>query len=199
MRAIFLFLLLLLPLFIFGQQVNYTFGKKTPSGANWNGAGIVYLDKTAGTTNNIIVDLNDFYPLDIYPAVGDTSGNAIDGKYFYAGTFYAFFENQGTASPTTDSMLYTVKAYPGVYVGVNKPIASIKWGTAVTLETLRKVDEYMSVNNIYLSTTENALPPEVIKLEIAPINDNDIDDSTAVYWRVAYPAIYQYEKEKKSD
>jgi hypothetical protein len=198
MKAL-IFMLLFCSL-IFGQQINYTFGKKTPGGSNWSGAGIVYIDTTTGTTNNIIVDLNDFYPFDQYPAIGDTSGNAVDGKFFYFGTLYCLFDNQGTASPTTDSLIYTVKVYPGVYTAANKPISGIKWGAAVTLETIRRVNDYLSVNNVYThATAEGALPPEVVKLEIAPVGDVNCDDSTGVYWRFAYPAIYQQQKEKKSD
>jgi hypothetical protein len=191
---------LLLFAFAQAQQINYTFGKQTPSGANWSGAGITYLDTTTGTTNNIIVDLNDFYPFDSQPGIADSTGGGMQDEFFNIGTFYANFDNQGTASPTTDSLLYTVKAYPGVYGSSSKAISGVKWGTAVTLATIAARGDYLCAENVYTyATLYGGLPPEVIKLEIAPSGDVDTDDSTAVTWRFAYPAIHNAHKERKSD
>ena len=47
------------------------------------------------------------------------------------------------------------------------------------------------VDNIYITTTK-CFPPEVLKIEIAPIaDDTDKDDSTSVYWRFVHPEIYE--------
>jgi hypothetical protein len=182
MQKIILLLLLFLTVLAGAQQINYTYGLQTPSAAAWNGNGIVYIDTTTGTTNDIIVDLNDFYWLDPFPTVisFDSAGSATlysNSTRYYLGTFYCMFDNQGSVSPTTDSVLFTIKSYPGVYHSASQPISGIKWGTAVTLQTIKEVNDYMSVNNV----------------------DSDADDSTGVYWRFAYPAIYQTAKERKSD
>jgi hypothetical protein len=182
--------------FCFAQQVNYTWGVKTPSGDAW-GAGLTYIDTTVGTTNNIIVDLKDYFlGFDISPAVTTDSANTsylLTSERFYLGTFYCAFDNQGVA-PTADSLNYTIKVYPGVYNSDALAIASIHWGAAVTLETINVINDYLSVNNIYVHATKyKHFPPEVFKLEIAPIGYTGCDDSTAVDWRVAYPQVYQQE------
>ncbi len=198
-------LILLLSLLAITQQVNYTWGKKT-SGLDWSGAGIALMDTTSGTTNDIVIDLNDFYFTDPNPlAVADSGAGSAplvsnNSDRLYLGTFYTNFDNVGAASPTTDSVLFTIKAYPGVYSTASKAVSGIKYGVAVTLETIRKAGDYYSANNVYIhATLSKSFPPETIKLEIAPIGVKEADDSTNVHWRFAYPAIHQQQKEHKVD
>ena len=206
--------ILLLAFGLQAQQLNHTQGVQTPSGAAWDGSGLgAYIDTTAGTTNNIIVDLNDFFLQDIFPTVTNTTGDiSVSGDSVYAaalysnstrlflGTFYTFFDNVGTKSPTTDTLLYTIKVYPGVYSTASKSISGVKWGTAVTLQTMTAIrGDYLAVNNVYIhASAVKPLPPEVIKLEIAPASKNTAkDDSTLVHWDYVYPAIHQVYKERK--
>lgn len=203
--------ILFLSIGLYAQQINYTWGVKTPSGDDWAGNAITYIDTTTGTTNDFVFDLNDFYWLDAFPVETNATGDFGSGgdstlaaalysnsTRFFVGTFYGQFDNQGTGSPTTDSVLFTIKAYPGVYSGASKAISGIKYGTAVTLQTIRVVNDYFSANNVYIhSSLGKSMPPEVIKIEVAPIGTSDADDSTAFSWKFAYPAIYQQQKEHK--
>jgi len=167
----------------FGQQINSTWGVKATSGDAWDGDGLAYIDTTTGTTNDIIVDIDDFY-------------KAYDDSLL--GTFYTFFNNEGTASPTTDSLKYTIKAYPGVYADDSKSVANIEWGTAVTLETIAEAGDYLAANNVYIhASLSNSFPPEVVKFEIAPVGSANCDDSTHVSWAYRYPAIYKVHEERK--
>ena len=182
------------------QQVNYTYGLKTVSGDAWDGDGISFIDTTTGTTNLIIVDLNDFYFVDPDPyIVGDTSGTEKgNSSRLNIGTFYTYWDNQGTASPTTDSLLYTMKVYPGVYTTDSRAVAGLKWGTAVLVDSVVGINDTFTQSNVYLhSTLGKSFPAEVIKIELAPVGRKGCDDSTKVNWRFAYPAIHQVYKEKK--
>jgi len=194
-----LIFLLTLASFVFAQQMNHTSGFKTSSGDSWGNEGITFIDTTTGTTNDIIIKLNDWYPgFDINP-YNDTSGVVLlNSNLFYIGTFYVSFDNQGITAPTTDSLLYTIKAYAGMYNSSDKTIANIKWhGTAVTLETVATVNDYMAINDVYVHATKyKHYPPEVIKLEIAPSGSSGCDDSTAVDWNFTYPQIYQTDRER---
>jgi hypothetical protein len=217
-------LLMLFAIPLFAQQLNYTWGC-IQGGTAYDGAGLAFIDTTNGTTNDIYIDLNDWYPgFDINPLVSNdvltitgssendsagvdsiygstTSTTIISSNLFYIGTFYVAFDNQGVGAPTTDSLKYTIKAYPGVHTAASRMFAGVDWGTAVTLETIATVNDYFSVNNVYVHATKyKHYPPECIKLEIAPTGGAktaNCDDSTFVNWRFAYPAIYQVHKERK--
>ena len=158
MRMLNWIFLLLLTFGLSAQQINYTYGKQTPSGVNWPGNGIVYIDTTSGTTNNIIVDLNDYYFLDWYPletnATGDfgvggdsTLAAALYGNStrFYCGTFYCYFPiPRGTKSGykfknAQDASLYILK---------NAFVSTVAWDDAgsylrfsVTYEAPSPLDE----------------------------------------------------------
>lgn len=196
--------LMILSMGLFAQQIKSTHGMNG-SGDDYDGTGLTYIDTTAGTTNNIIIDLNDWYPFDINPLFSDDSVVIGNSTRLFIGTFYVTFDNQGTASPTTDSVTYTIKAYPAVAVDKAGSVASLDYGTAVTLETIEAINDYFAINNVYIHATKGkVIPPEFIKLEIAPIDrvTNGIDDSTYVNWMFRYPAIYnpyRYEKEDAGD
>lgn len=192
-RFFFGFILLFLAFSAFGQKMVYDWGYTT-GGAKYTTG--VTLDTTTGTASNIVFYLGekDIFPFDINPlAVADSGAGtsaplvSTNSDRFYLGTFYCNFDNQGTASPTTDSILFTIKAYPGVLTQKTN-LTSAKWGTAVTLETIRVKNDYFSINNVYVHASKYKIfPPEVVKLEIAPIGDKDCDDSTFVSWRLVYP------------
>lgn len=192
---------LLLASFVFAQQMNYTSGLKKTSGDLWTNEGITYIDTTTGTTNDILIDLQDYlFAGDINPLVNDDSAVvAINSNRFYVGTFYVLFDNQGTASPTTDSLKYTIKAYPGIYTTESKTVAGAKYGTAVTLETVKVHNDYFSINNVYLHATKyKHFPSELIKLELAPVGSKNCDDSTQVNWRFVYPQVIKTSSERIS-
>ena len=206
----FIFAFLFLAGMAHAQQLDFTCGLQQ-SGSAYSGAGLVYIDTTGGTTNDIYVDLVDYYPFgDLYPAIvtdtitvaagGDSTmaGSLYDNSTRqYIGTFYVYFDNQG-ASAATDSLAgYTIKVTPGCYMTASRSIASAKFGTAVTLETVRQVGDYLAINNVYIHASKGKLfPPEIIKLQInAPAtSDADLDDSTAVNWRFVYPEVYHPEQ-----
>lgn len=197
MKKIFLFLLIL-TVAGFSQQINHTVGTNLAGTAVRS---IVYLDTTAATTNEIYVDLDDWYPIDLNPAVYDSATALINSNLLWLGTFYVSFDNQGTGSPTTDSLAgITIKATPGIYTTASKSLASADWGSAITLETVRQAGDYFAINNVYVHATKYKLiPPELLRLQInAPAaSDTDCDDSTAVYWKFSYPAIYHEHEVQK--
>ena len=192
MRELFI-VLFLLPILAFGQQLNFTSGTNL-NGTDLNETGFTYLDTTAGTTNNAYFDLGDYYlGSDFFPvSMGDsTEAGDIYGSsnYFYLGTLYTYWDFVGAKAPTTDSLKWTVKAYPGVYTTASRALASVKWGGAVTLRTIAEAGDEPFANNVYVSTVAKALPPEVIKIEFAPVDKKTNDDSLNVYWRLVYPQV----------
>ena len=200
MRELFI-VLFLLPILAFGQQLNFTSGTNL-NGTDLNETGFTYLDTTAGTTNNAYFDLGDyyfstdFYPIVAYDTLARTAGDTVSGSYvygssnyFYLGTLYTYWDFVGVKAPTTDSLKWTIKAYPGVYTTASRALASVKWGTAVTLRTTAEAGDEPFANNVYVSTVNKALPPEVIKIEFAPVDKKTNDDSLNVYWRLVYPQV----------
>ena len=190
---IYIFLILMVS-FCYSQQYNFTSGVKTPSGAAWGNGGITFIDTTTGTTNNIIVDLADYYPYDVNPMYDSTSSEVTSSSRMYIGTFYSYWDNQGTGQSATDSLKYTIKVYPGIYTTENKSVAGIKYGSAITLETISRVADYYSINSVYIHATKYKVhPPEVVKIELAPSGSANCDDSTKVNWRYVYPQLIQQE------
>lgn len=193
MKKIIVFILLF-TLCAFGQQINYSLGKKLTSGDAWTLAGINHLDTLAATTYSFVFDLNDFYWMDVLPLVDTTGVALLNSNLQYLGTFYGYFDCTNAA----DSLMYVLSAYPGVYGLDNKSDATIDWGSAITLETIRRADDYLSINNVYIHATKYKLfPPEVIKIVISQTADSDKDDSIHFDWKYAYPAIIQTVKERK--
>jgi hypothetical protein len=184
--------------FVLGQQINSTWGTNL-GGANFDGSGKTYLDTTRTTTFDLYFDIDDFYWADPFPYVIDSIGNTmLYSERAVFGTFYGAFDTKGTKTPTADSVCYTIKAYPGVYTTASKALASADWGTAVTLETVACINDYFSINNVYVHATKyKHFPPEVIKIEIAVSTALGADDSTFFAWRYRYPAIYKVHDERK--
>ena len=73
----------------------------------------------------------------------------------------------------------------------------------MTLETIAVVNDYYSINNVYVHASKyKHWPPEVVKIEIAPTGgakSDACDDSTHVSWRVAYPQVVKPYEERMSD
>ena len=181
--------------FCFSQQLNYTWGMNSV-GTLYTGAETAYIDTTDDTYTDIMVDLSDyFWGNDIGPAVTTDSANTdylMNSDRFILGTVYVNFDNQGTASPTTDSLHYTISATPGMYNTASRAVSGCKWGSAVTLETVDQAGDYLAINNVYLHATKyKHFPPEIIRLRIAPIDYAGLDDSTAVNWRFVYPQVIE--------
>ena len=212
-----IFILLIFTVPLVAQQLNHTWGTNL---AGTEMSKLTYIDTTAASTNSIYIDLNDFYPgYDINPlnitqtitgaSTNDSAG--VDSIYVgtaavysnsdrqYVGTFYVYFDNQG-AAPTADSLHYTIAAAPGVYNSSTKSLANVDWGSNVTLESILKINDYLSINNVYLhATLKKSFPPEVIRLQInAPATTEvGLDDSTEVSWDFVYPAMYHQEAIQK--
>ena len=202
-------ILMILTVAGFMQQLKHTQG--TNLGGTEYTAGLgTYIDTTAATTNYFYVDLDDFYWMDIFPMAttgtvtgfsSDTVGlDSISGattvahssNLFYIGTFYVSFDNQG-AAPTADSLGgYSITATPGFYTTASKSLAAADFGTAIELEEVREVNDYFTINNVYLHATKYKLfPPQIVRLGISPPATNSgMDDSTMVYWDFVYPQIY---------
>lgn len=178
--------LLALTFFVFGQKIVYDLGY-TASGSEYT-AGAT-LDTVTGTATNVIFYFaeKNWYPFDVNPLfAADTGGTVkINSDRFYIGTLYTYFD----ANLAADSIIYTIKAYPGVLTS-STSLATAKWGTAVTLETVRVAGDYMSINNVYVHASKyKHYPPEVLKIEFAPVADPDNDDLTAISWRLVYPVL----------
>ncbi len=206
----------------FSQQINHTSGTNL-AGALYTTGLSTFIDTTAGTTNYFYVDLDDFYYVDYNPLVvsdvltvtGSSANDSagvdsiygatvatvnISSNLQYLGTIYVSFDNQG-AAPTADSLGgYVINVTPGVYTNQStKSLATADWGAAITLETVRQINDYFAINNVYVHATKYKLiPPQVLRFGInAPSANSGMDDSTMVYWDYAYPAIYHTHEVQK--
>lgn len=191
----FIFVFLFLTGIAYTQQLDFTWGVKQ-SGTAWDGAGKVYLDTTAATSTDFYVDLSKYYPgFDLKPIYVDSVTNLGDSDRQLIGTLYGYFDCQGTGSPTTDSVKYLIKVYPGVYATASRSIASAKFGTAITLETVLQAGDYLSIKGVYILDAVKLLPPELIKVTVGPAATKvpAIDDSVAFYWRLVYPEVHNQE------
>lgn len=188
---------------LLGQQMKYTFG------VNQNGDDLdgywSDVDSTAATAYNIYFLLDDFYPMDLSPLVidydmdlGNAADSTLDGTIKINsdrsiwGTFWYFLD----ANEATDSINSTIKTYTGVYTSSTRSIANVKWdGTAVTLETISAVNDACKGLNIYTEATGyKQYPPEIIKIVFQPASGANA--GTDIYYRIAYPAIYDIHWER---
>jgi len=189
-------LLLIIPLVLSAQQINYSLGLKATSGDPWTVAGITYLD--TATTYDFIFDLNDYYFWDYNPLVisDSTDDVAVNSNLMYLGTFYANFNCQNAA----DSVILKLDVFPGLYGVDSRAVASVVWGDTVELETIRCANDYFDIQNIYVHATKyKILPPELLMIRLRDVTDGDQDDSIQVDWKFAYPAIIHQVKERKQD
>lgn len=191
-------LILLMGCFAFAQQLNYTWGYKQGGNA-YDGSGQVYLDTTSTVSLDIYVDLANYhFSTDLFPVVMDSVTNLLSSDRSLIGTFFGFFDTQGTGAPTTDSVKYDIKVYPGVYANATRSFAGAKFGTAITLENVVQAGDYLSMKSVYVLDAVKMFPPELIKITIDPADTKvpAIDDSVAFYWRLVYPEAYEVHQEK---
>lgn len=215
-----LILMILVPLFVFAQQINHTTGTNLAGDVS---TGFVYLTCSDGANNYIYIDLDDYYFVDWYPLVvndlltitgyddsTDTGVDSLAGSTtatvysnsdrMYIGTLYISFDALGS-SAATDSVYHLIKAAPGIYTTSSKSLASADWGTEITLETVAETGDYFSVNNVYVhSTAKKLLCPQLLRINIdnhADISSVGSDDSVAAYIDFAYPAIYHVHEVQK--
>ena len=211
-----LFVIFLLT-FLGAQQIGSTTGTNL-NGDAWDRAGQIPAAKTSSYV--AYFDIDDYYWWDANPLFSNdvltitgsssdsvgvdsiygstTSTVAINSDRSVFGTLFVAFDNFGTASPTTDSVLYTISATPGVYTTNSRALASVDWGDAITLETVATINDYFSINNVYFHATKyKHFPPEVWKFTLASINRSGWDDSTKVRWTYRYPQVIKTVKERK--
>jgi len=183
---------LVLTFSVFAQKLVYDRGYTT-AGAEYTTS--VTLDTAAGTSKNAVFFLseNNWYPFDINPLfAADTTGTVkINSDLLFIGTLYSWFN----ANVDTDSVMYKIKAYPGLLSTTSSVFSanwrtSATWGTAAQVDSFRSAGDFMRITNIYISATVyKTYPPEVIKIEYSPIEDAGNDDSTSVWWKFVYPVL----------
>jgi len=203
MKKIILFtlpVLVLLAVFSFGQQINWTHGYDT-SGNALTGK-FDNLLKTGGTSYEMVFKMDDIYPWDFYPLQLDVqaaldSAESVYGNtgYWHYGTLWVQFKTQTSG----DSVNCDIDLYEGVYGDANKTFANIKWdGTATKLADIGPgiVDVTQGID-VY-APDGKLLPAHVIKIviDVDPAAA-ELDDSLDVYYEFAYPALLQQHKDYK--
>jgi hypothetical protein len=181
MKKIFILLFMLLPLLLFAQQTNYTFGQKT-SGVAWNETGKTY---TSGVTDvvQIVLDFEDYYPW----STADQYG-----VFFYT----------IDANSATDSSNYSISFFNGAFIyddGSSDRITTSKVefsSDSTLLQASSSQANDITWTALEVTVSGQILPPEFGLIEIEW--ETGTDDSLAVQWYFAYPAVYQSEQEKRS-
>ena len=177
-RFIFLLFLLLIPLLLFPQQMNYTFGQKT-DGTAWTETGIV----NTSTVIQIVVDFEDYYK------------TLTDDQY---GVFFYTIDAQNAA----DSTNYSISLFNGAFIyddGSSDRITTTKveFSTDSTLlQASSSQANDVTWTALEVTIAGQILPPEFGLIEIEW--ETGTDDSLDVQWYFAYPAVYQSEQEKRS-
>lgn len=199
-------LFLFIPVLLFGQMMNHSWGYST-SGTAYNQTG--YSDADSSTTISIVYDLQDWYPLDINPLFSDDSVIIGSSHKMLIGTFWYKLDAQNA----TDSTVYAIKVYPGFmdyYGGTGDRIATANIDYGTTATTLIDTSSTLAVNdvtwkflNVYLNSSADAgsntvkhYPSEFYK--IAFTFGNGTADSLDVYWDFVYPAVYQSQQELRT-
>lgn len=200
-KIIFLFLFVSIG---FCQQINYTWGQKT-DGSWWNQTGSVNTDSTDEIT--IIFDFQDYWYLDFVKADWDSVTSIANSNRQYIGTFWYQFD----AENATDSVVYVIKTYSGMWKyddGDENRIESGEYLFSTTATTVvdtqrAKGDIQAEFVNLYVdaSTDDNGvvtkhLPPELLKV-VMDFGTNS-NDSLDVYWNFAYPAIYESQQSMRN-
>ena len=195
MKKLILILLFILPLVLFGQQINHTWGYET-DGTAYTETGSVNVDSAASVTT--IFDMQDYFYLDYNPLVpNDSAVYALNSDRLNYGTFWYKFDLENA----TDSVMYTIKVYPGFmdYHPNDESritVANIDYSTTATTlvdttsDTWTTNDIQWTAVNVYISDAEGKiLPPEFLKVVI------DFQrlscDSVDVYKDFVYSAVYE--------
>jgi hypothetical protein len=222
MKKILLFTILLSG-FLIAQQINHTWGYTT-AGVAYNQTGSANTDSI--DTIDIVFDLQDYYYLDWYPltvndiltisgdgpdtvGVDTLSGTTTATVYsnstrLYYGTFWYRIDMENAA----DTSKILIRAYPGNMVyfpSDDSRITTTNINFSTTATTLLADTSSYTANdrqwtslNVYINETAGkVLPPEFIKLNIDFVGTTN--DSIDVYWDFAYPAVYQYYQDLRSN
>lgn len=211
MKNLIIIILLIIPFTLFGQQWNHTWGYTT-AGVAYTQTG--YQGADSSTSIDIIIDLQDLYPMDWNPLVLENQPSLDSSEtvynvsaYTYLGTFWWMID----AENATDSTGHTIKAYPGFmtyYPGTGDRISTSNITFSTTATTL--LSETAEVNdiqwrfvNVYVNSSADASsqttkhgPPEFVKINIS--FQTMAADSMDVYWDDVYPAVYQREQSNRS-
>jgi hypothetical protein len=202
-----LIFLILIPALLFSQpQINYTYGQKT-TGVYWTQVGNQYWGggATLALANQIIVDLQDYYPLTYsdYMAIAYTSY----ARKTFIGTLWYRFD----AKNATDSVNYIIIAKSANMIynpndGSRVTAANLHVGTDSTIlvSVKRAVnDTQWKFTNVFLNDSKDAngrvaryLPPEFVDILIK--GRSNCADSINVYWNFAYPAMKENEQDQRS-
>ena len=210
MKQILIFILIL-SAFVFGQQINRTWGYTT-AGIAYTQTGSVNADST--TEVSIVFDLQDWYSIDWNPPVYTTTFDiGVSGDSTLAQTVVGNSDALmlGTlwlrqdAKNATDSLAVLVEAFPGNMIyhpgGTSRiTAANINFSTtAITIQdstNLAKGDVQWTPYNIYLHASSRILPPEFVKVTFE--QKTTADDSVDYFWDFAYPAVYQSQQEQRT-
>lgn len=203
---ILLILFLLITVCFAQPQLNYTWGQKT-DGTYWNQLGNQYWGggATLALANNIIIDMQDYFPYiySDYMALADTTY----ARKSYFGTLWYRFD----AFRSTDSVNYIIIAKPAnlVYHPGNTSrvtATNLYVGTDSTIEVSVKRaagDTQWKFCNIFLNDSKDAngrvvrhLPPEYIDILIK--GRSNCADSINVYWNFVYSSSKEPEQDMRS-
>ena len=189
--------LFLLSTSLFAQQINYTWGQSA-AGVALTQTGFTNVDSIGTIT--IVYDMQDYYPLDYFPAIYDSATALLNSNRMYYGTFWYRVDLQNA----TDSSKYSIYAYPGNLIyhpndGSRVTATNINFSTTATVLVDSVADTYATNDiqwaavNIYISDAEGKiLPPEFIKVFIDFYGTTN--DSIDFLHNFAYPAVYEYQQ-----
>ena len=190
-----LLFLIMLSTFVFGQQLNYTFGESSV-GVPLTGK-FTSLDSTGATSYSVFLDLNDYYPgFDVNPAVyQDSSVAVVLGSSDQAVLFTLYyFVDADVAGDSTD---IDVDVASGVYSSTALTMAATQFdGTAVKNADILGTGDIFGHANVYTETGK-LYPPEVVRVvfDVDP-TASEVSAGLDIYYRIVYPQIYQEHREK---
>ena len=193
MRKFLILLFTIFPILLFSQQINYDWGYNT-SGTAYNQSGVADLDSNGTIT--IIYDLQDYYFMDWNPLALDSVTVLYNSDALFLGTFWYRWDLQNAA----DSIMFTIKAYPGNMIyhpndGSRITTSNINFSTTAitivdtTAGTYTTNDIQWTGANVYLNASVRMLPSEFLKIvmDLEQVSCDSIDG----YWNFAYPAVYE--------
>jgi len=187
-----LLFLIMLSTFVFGQQLNYTFGESSvgvPLTVKFTS-----LDSTGATSYSVFLDLNDYYPgFDVNPAVYDSVTALASSDKAVLFTLY-YFVDADVAGDSTD---IDVDVASGVYSSTALTMAATNFdGTAVKNADILGTGDIFGHANVYTEAGK-LYPPEVVRVvfDVDP-TASEVSAGLDIYYRIVYPQIYQEHREK---
>ena len=189
--------LFLLSTSLFAQQINYTWGQSA-AGATLTQTGFVNVDSISTIT--VVFDMQDYYFVDLFPAIYDSATALLNSNRLYYGTLWYKVDVQNAA----DSSKFSIYAYPGNMIyhpndGSRVTATNLNFSTTATVIVDSVADTYATNDiqwtavNLYLSDAEGKiLPPEFIKVFVDFYGTTN--DSIDFQYTFAYPALYEYQQ-----